>query len=307
MSLAGSRCLVLGAGGFIGANLTRALLAAGASVTGLGRPPRYPAAPHAWIDRTIEDAPTLRTAVAEADYVFHLIGSADPGASNRDPAAEIKVSVPASLAVLEACRNTDLKRLVLLSSGGTIYRPGLAMPIPETAPTDPISAYGIGKLTLEKYGDLFHRLYGLDIVTLRVANPYGPFQDPGRSQGFVAKGIKRALTNETIEIWGDGLAIRDYLYVEDLTDAMIAAAERPVTDRVFNIGSGEGRTLRAVLDDIRQVTGCDTRVRFMPARSADVPANVLDIRRARDQLGWRPSTRWEDGLTRTRDWIAAQL
>jgi UDP-glucose 4-epimerase len=307
MSLAGTRCLVLGAGGFIGANLTRALLASGAVVTGMGRAPRFAAPSHAWIERAIEDAAALRDAIAAADYVFHLIGSADPGASNRDPIAEIRTSVPASLAVLEACRDSDVRRLVFLSSGGTIYRPGLSMPIAETAPTDPISAYGIGKLTIEKYGDLYRRLYGLDMVTLRVSNPYGPFQDPGRTQGFIAKAIKRALAGEPIEIWGDGSAVRDYLFVEDLSAAIIAAAERPVTDSIFNIGSGEGRSLRAVLADVRRITKRDLQVRYLPARSADVPANILSIDRARDQLGWQPTTVWTDGLVRTRDWIAAQL
>lgn len=307
--VAGARCLVVGAGGFIGGHLCARLLASGSIVTAFGHPPRHPARSGvAWIVASVTDADSLSAAVEQADYVFHLIGSADPGSSNRDPCDEVLTTVPASLAVLEACRLRRPRRLVFLSSGGTVYRPRLALPIGEEAPTDPVSAYGIGKLMIEKYCALFHQLYGLDSVVLRIANPFGPDQDPDRGQGFVARVMKCALTGEAVQLWGDGGGIvRDFIYIGDVAEAIETAAISQTDLKLFNIGSGVGRSLTSVIDDVADVVGKPVRVDHGPGRSADTPVNVLDITRAREQLGWTPGTEWRAGLSLTRDWMAGFL
>jgi UDP-glucose 4-epimerase len=206
--------------------------------------------------------------------------------------------------VLEACRNADVGKLVFLSSGGTVYRPGLALPIAEDAPCDPISAYGIGKLTTEKYCALFQRLYELDTAILRIANPFGPYQSPHRGQGFIAKLMHRAMNRQTIDLWGDGSAIRDFLFVGDVVTAMLAAADRPGVLGPINIGSGVGRSLSDVIADVEHVLGHPVGINYQVSRTADTPANVLDIQRAADLLDWRPACPWVDGLQRTRDWLA---
>ncbi len=303
-SLANIRCVVLGGGGFIGTNLRLALTNAGADVIGFGRKPRFAIDAGQWVDGEFDDSTAIAAAVRGADRVFHLVGAADPGQSNLDPVLDARVHVPASLAVLEACRNADVGKLVFLSSGGTVYRPGLALPIAEDAPCDPISAYGIGKLTIEKYCALFQRLYGLDTVILRIANPFGPYQSPQRGQGFVAKLMHRAMNRQTIDLWGDGSAIRDFLFVDDVVTAMLAAADRLGVLGPINIGSGVGRSLRDVIADVEQVLGHPVGINYQVGRAADTPANVLDIRRAADLLDWRPACPWVEGLQRTRDWLA---
>ncbi len=303
-SLANIRCVVLGGGGFIGTNLRLALTNAGADVIGFGRKPRFAIDAGRWVDGEFDDSTAIAAAVRGADRVFHLVGAADPGQSNLDPVLDARVHVPASLAVLEACRNADVGKLVFLSSGGTVYRPGLALPIAEDAPCDPISAYGIGKLTIEKYCALFQRLYGLDTVILRIANPFGPYQSPQRGQGFVAKLMHRAMNRQTIDLWGDGSAIRDFLFVDDVVTAMLAAADRLGVLGPINIGSGVGRSLRDVIADVEQVLGHPVGINYQVGRAADTPANVLDIRRAADLLDWRPACPWVEGLQRTRDWLA---
>ena len=125
-----------------------------------------------------------------------------------------------SLALFDICRNSGVKRIVFVSSGGTIYGPSAQIPISETAPTDPITAYGVGKLAIEKYLALYEHLFGLDYRILRVANPFGPFQIPLKNQGVIAALISRALKNEPIEIWGDGSVVRDYIYVDDVVAAL---------------------------------------------------------------------------------------
>ena len=303
-SLANIRCVVLGGGGFIGTNLRLALMNAGADVIGFGRTPRFAVNAGQWVDGDFDDSTAIAAAVRGADRVFHLLGAADPGQSNLDPVLDARVHVPASLAVLEACRNADVGKLVFLSSGGTVYRSGLALPIAEDAPCDPISAYGIGKLTIEKYCALFQRLYGLDTVILRIANPFGPYQSPQRGQGFVAKLMHRAMNRQTIDLWGDGSAIRDFLFVDDVVTAKLAAADRPGVLGPINIGSGVGRSLRDVIADVEQVLGHPVGINYQVGRAADTPANVLDIRRAADLLDWRPACPWVEGLQRTRDWLA---
>ena len=304
-SLAGKRCVVLGGGGFIGTSLRLALVGVGAEVVGYGRPPRFAVEAGSWINGDFEDRAAIAGAIAGASHVFHLLGAADPGHSNLDPGMDARVQVPASIAVLDACRDAAVGKLVFLSSGGTVYRPGLPLPIAEDDATDPISAYGIGKLTVEKYCALFHRLYGLDTAVLRIANPYGPFQSPHRGQGFVAKLMHRAMNRQSIQIWGDGQAVRDFVFVDDVIGAILAAATQRGYAGPLNIGSGVGRSLREVIADVERVLGHPVDVSYETARAADTPANVLDIRRAAATLGWRPSRHWIDGLRITRDWLAA--
>lgn len=304
-TLAGKRCVVLGGGGFIGTNLRLALVRAGADVVGFGRQPRFAVEAGQWTVGDFDDQGAIARAVDQANYVFHLLGAADPGQSNLDPEMDARTQVPASIAVLAACRDARVDKLVFLSSGGTVYRPGLPLPIAEDAPTDPISSYGIGKLAVEKYCALFHHLHGLDTAVLRIANPYGPFQSPHRGQGFVAKLMYQAMNRYPIQIWGDGSAIRDFVFIDDVIDALILAATRPGYVGPLNIGSGVGRSLRTVITDVEEVLGHAIDVAYETARAADTPANVLDIRRASETLGWRPRRSWMDGLQLTRDWLAA--
>ncbi len=272
---------------------------------GFGHPPRLGAAPDGWIVGEHGDRSAVAQAVRGADVVFHLLGMADPGGSNRDPGEEARVGIPANIGVLEACRDAEVGKLVFLSSGGTVYRPNLPLPIGEDAPTDPVSAYGVGKIAAEKFCILFRHLYGLDVVTLRVANPFGPHQSPHRGQGFIAKLMHAAITGQPMRIWGDGNAVRDFLFIEDAVRAMVAAAVTPDVAGPLNIGSGVGRTLRSVIDDVGAMLGRQVPVGYEPARAADTPANTLDITRAAREIGWRPRTAWTDGLRRTHDWLLA--
>jgi UDP-glucose 4-epimerase len=189
-----------------------------------------------------------------------------------------------------------------VSSGGTVYGLPDAIPTPETAPTDPIGAYGVGKLSIEKYLAVYERLHGLDYRILRVTNPYGPFQVPAKNQGLVAAIISKALRREGNEIWGDGSVIRDYIFIDDVVDALIAAAGDESRERIFNIGSGVGRSVREVLAAIELALGEKLDVSWKQGRAADVPASVVAIERARDLMGWAPRTPLDSGLAQTIQW-----
>lgn len=303
-SLRGQRCLVLGGGGFVGTNLLRRLGAEGASVRAFGRRPKADDGfgGH-WIEGEFSDQAAVARALDGMDVVFHLLGGSNPAASNHDPAGELARAVTQNGELIAAAAARKVKKFVFISSGGTVYGPASAIPISEDAATDPISAYGLSKLFIEKTLGLFHAIDGLDYRILRVANPYGPFQWPNRAQGIVATILHRALRGEPLEIWGDGSVVRDYLHIEDVCDGFVRAAVVETDMRIFNIGSGKGTSLNELTAIAAQAADRPINVIYKPGRAADVPVNVLDCSRARDILGWVPRIGLEEGLRDTARWI----
>ena len=177
------------------------------------------------------------------------------------------------------------------------------IPILETHATDPVCSYGITKLSIEKYLHLFHVLYGLDYTVLRLANPFGEGQRVQASQGAVAVFLGKILRGEPIGIWGDGSVVRDYIYIRDAIDAMLAALERTTSEHVFNIGSGRGHSLNELIDLMEAVTGRTADRRYLAGRQFDVPANVLSIARATQFLDWSPKVSLDSGLKIFSDWL----
>jgi UDP-glucose 4-epimerase len=223
-----------------------------------------------------------------------------------DIAGDVRKNVLSSLSFLEISRQLGISRVVFVSSGGTVYGKPEHVPTPETDPTNPITAYGIGKLAVEKYLALYEHLYQLDYRVLRVTNPYGPFQTTLKNQGIVAALIARALRGETVEIWGDGSVVRDFIYIDDLVDALVAAADDCGDGRVFNIGSGVGRSLLQVIAAIEPLLGMKLNIHWKQARAQDVPISTVAVDRAKALLGWAPKTTFEVGLKETIEWWRAE-
>ena len=303
--IAGLRCVVIGAGGFIGTNLLRRLEALGASCVALSRSSAFPHAVAGTDWRRLDDC-DLRPhekILRDADVVFHLLGGLSPALSARDPVASLQSSIALSLNLIHMRRG----RIVFTSSGGTIYGRTPRLAIPESLPANPISFYGVEKLAIEKYLAADEWATGRPFASLRIANPFGPFQRPGRGQGVVATMAGRILDGSSVEIWGDGNIVRDFIYVEDVVDALVSSALYTGAERIFNIGSGVGRSVFSIIDDLRRMTGKDAAIQFQEARAADVPFNVLDVSRAERELTWIPKTSWNDGLRQTIDWLRAEL
>jgi UDP-glucose 4-epimerase len=297
-------CVVLGGGGFIGTNLCRRLVSAGHRVRAFGRRCQFPDELRGaeWYQGDFTDATALAAALDTFDVVFHLVHSTTPQSANLDMAGDVQSNVVASLALFDLCGKLKVRRLVFVSSGGTVYGLPNAIPTPETAPTDPIGAYGVSKLSIEKYLAVYQRLHGLDYRILRVTNPYGPFQVPIKNQGLIAAIISKALRGEANEIWGDGSVIRDYIFIDDVVDALVAAASDQSEGRVFNIGSGVGRNVREVIAAIEFALGKKLDISWKQGRAADVPASVVAIARARDLMGWQPKISLDSGLVQTIAW-----
>jgi UDP-glucose 4-epimerase len=297
-------CVVLGGGGFLGVNLCRRLATSGVRVRAFGRRCLFPQdlAGVEWRQGDFCDTAALASAIASCETVFHLVHSYMPQSADLNMADDVRQNVIASLALLEISRKLKVKRIVFVSSGGIVYGPTLLTPTPETAATDPISAYGISKLTIEKYLQLYEHHYGLSFRVLRVANLFGPFQLPGKNQGVIAALISCALRNEEFEMWGDGSPIRDYIYADDVVDALLLAAADESEERIFNIGSGQGRDLHQVIAEIEAHLGSKLAVRQTNERLIDVPVSILAIDRACKVLGWKPRTPFDVGVKQTVEW-----
>jgi len=299
------KCLILGGAGFLGSHLCDGLLAAGHAVRIFDRINVSRAnLAHAldrieWIEGDFSDHSLYGGLVEDVDIVFHLISTTVPKTSNENPAYDVDSNLVASVEFLEAARKSRVRKIVFFSSGGTVYGIPSQIPIAEDHTTEPICSYGIHKLAIEKYLHLYHHLYGLDYTILRISNPYGERQRSTGIQGVVAAFIDRALCRLPLEIWGDGSVIRDYIYVGDVVDAVLSAVRYTGETRIFNVGSGIGLSLRDLSDRIQTVVGQDLEVQYKPAGKLHVPANVLDISRAKCELHWQPATSLQAGIQRT--------
>lgn len=308
-SLQGVSCLVLGGGGFIGRAVIRALEGEGAVVRGFGRPGLFgaPSTAQPWMTGDFQDRLALARAVEGCEVVFHLLGGSTPESSNAAMTSDLQASVSATIDLLEICLAEGVRKIVFASSGGTVYGIPKRVPIPEQASTDPISAYGVNKLSTEKYLQLYRFLHGVEHVTLRVSNPFGPYQNPWRRQGLIAATLMKLLSGEPIEIWGDGSVTRDYVYIDDVAQAFVKAACYTGPQQIFNIGSGVGLTVNEVVEKTAHALKINhPAVVHKNARPVDVPVNILDIALASQELQWRPCTDWADAIAATIQWMRGE-
>lgn len=301
------RALVLGGNGFIGSNVIDRLLRDSWSVRIFDRGPskfRADLQNVEYFYGEFGNEGMLKDALAGVDVAFHLISTSLPKTSNDDPIYDVRSNLVDTLQFLGLATKAGVKKVVFASSGGTVYGAPHGDPMDERHPTDPICSYGITKLAIEKYLELYHHLYALDYAALRISNPFGPYQSFRAIQGAIAVFMGKAMRGETIQIWGDGSVVRDYLFAEDLAEAFVRAAEPVSGPRVLNVGSGRGTSLREIVEGIALVSGQELSVEYTAARAFDVPRNVLDVRLVREVLGWEAATPFTEGLSRTWRWMA---
>jgi len=259
-----------------------------------------------WIAAAIGTTVSAR-ALHGADFVFHLASTTLPSTSNDNISYDLESNVVATVQTLEAAVSASVRRVVFVSSGGTVYGIARQIPISETHPTDPICSHGIQKLSIEKYLYLFRSMKGLDSTILRVSNMYGESQNCNKPLGAVTHFAAKAINGTPLEIWGDGTTTRDYVHVDDVVRSLIMAARYEGVERVFNIGTGRGTSLAQLVDLLRERTPWPVAVSYGAARGFDVPENVLDVGRARSELLWTPEVTLERGLDRVVQRAQARL
>jgi UDP-glucose 4-epimerase len=302
------KTLVTGGAGFIGSNLVDALVERGDEVTVLddvstGKRRNLESARGRGIELLeldIRDAEAVGAAVdrTRPETIFHLAAQIDVRKSVADPANDSRINVEGTINVLSAAQTTGVRRVVNTSTGGAIYGEGQIIPAPEDHPVAPEAPYGLSKFCAEKYCELFTRLHGLSTVSLRYGNVYGPRQDPLGEAGVIAIFCGKLLEGARPTIFGDGLQTRDYVFVSDVVDANLRAAESESTG-ALNIGGGAETTVL----DIVEVLGARASAAFEPEHAPERPGEVrriaLDPSRAKSELGWEAQVGLEEGLERT--------
>jgi len=295
--------IVFGGGGFIGTNLCRRLLSSGYRVRAFGHSRLFPDAliDVEWIPGDLADTAAVARALEGAVIVFHLIHSTLPHPASQSATDTLRHIEP-TVSLLDACRTAGVARVVFVSSGGTVYGDAARIPTTETEPSAPITPYAASNVAIEQSLALCRERVGLEYRVLRAANPYGPFQTANRKQGVIATMIKCALQGDRIDIWGDGSVVRDFVYIADVVDALLLAAETDSRHRIFNIGSGRGRSLLEVIAAMEEAIHQPLAINWLPGRPSDVPVSVLAIDRAKEALGWEPKIGFAEGLQRTISW-----
>jgi UDP-glucose 4-epimerase len=310
------KVLVTGGAGFIGSHVADAFLERGDRVwivddLSSGREANLPSG--AEFHRMGIGDPELSTLFDEVgfDVVSHHAAQIDVRVSVNDPRKDAKINIDGLLNVLENARRHE-SRVVYISSGGVVYGEPEVRPTPETAPKLPASPYGVTKLAGEQYLYYYARVHGLDYVALRYSNVYGPRQDPHGEAGVVAIFGRRVLAGQPLTIFGDGEQTRDYVYVGDVVQANVKAAElelEPVgtalDQRAYNVGTGRETSVNELARTMMAAAGRDVPTEHAPARPGEVMHSSLDNGKLKT-TGWTPATELQDGLRNTLDFIKAE-
>ncbi|MDF1594186.1 MAG: NAD-dependent epimerase/dehydratase family protein [Desulfobacterales bacterium] len=301
-------CCVIGGTGFIGSHVVNKLSLRQMQVTVIGRKP----IPTRALPKTVRyaagnfgDKHFLLDALRGVDEIVHLGYLTVPKTSYDDPVKDILNNLPAMVILLETAILAGVKKFVFVSTGGAIYGKCREIPIKEDHPTQPISPYGISKLTTEKYAEMFSQIKSLPVICIRPANAYGEGQKPNEEQGFIINAIAAILRRQSITVFGKTGTVRDYIHVDDVAEGIIAASTSGKLNSCYNIGSGVGRNnndILAALYPFAKSVGLEPKVKRLPLRPFDVPFNVLDSTKLIEETGWKSQISFEEGIRRTWDW-----
>jgi UDP-glucose 4-epimerase len=300
--------LVIGGAGFIGTHLVSELLATGRTVTILDR--RTDAIQELprgadYVAGDFGQCQLIRELLCNHEEVIHLAYTSVPKTSFENPFSDLLENLPPTVQLFAETAESG-RKLLFVSSGGTVYGEAGTLPIREDHPTRPISPYGLTKLTLEGYAHLYAVTHGLKFVCVRPANAFGPGQKPFTGQGFIASAMTSMMRGLPVTVFGQRGTVRDYIYVGDLAAGIVSALEKGRPSEIYNLGSGVGRTNMDVIEAITPLLeglAYKIRIEHLPERTFDVRANILDSGKLHKDTGWSPTTPFDKGLLRTREWL----
>ncbi len=299
-----AKSLILGGADFVGSHLARRLVAQGTGVSILTRPNSSVSNVGDILDqveityRDFMDDVALRQVMQDVDTVYHVTSSSFPGLPIESSYYDVLSNLLPTIRLSEICLAHNVKKMIYISSGGSIYGDPQTIPISEDHPLLPKSAYGQGKLTIENYLAFYARSTNLDISVLRVSNSFGPGQNLWGEQGLVAVAMGCAYYGHSLKLYGAGQAVRDYIYIDDVIDAMLLATTYSGSSTV-NISAGTGHSVIEIVKAIEAISGRTIEKEFIPERPGDVQVNILDNQKALQLYGWTPKIAFKDGLART--------
>lgn len=307
------KIVIFGGGGFIGSAIVDRLLLDGQDLRIFERPRVEPYRKFSATDRvewvfgdmlSIND---ITLAMTGMDLVIHLVSTTLPKSSNEDPIYDVQSNLVGTLQILNVMAKLNVKKIIFISSGGTVYGTPKYLPIDENHPCNPQVSYGITKLAIENYLLLYEGLYGIKALILRVANPFGKRQRIETAQGAVSVFLHRAITGQPINIWGDGSVTRDYIYIDDVAEAFAHAVAYNGSKNIFNISQGLGTTLNELIMLIEESLGHPVEKNYLPARTFDVSKNILSNDLALKELGWAPKISIREGVKLTSEWMQKEI
>jgi len=297
--------LVIGGTGFIGSHVCDSLLLAGHTVgvyTRHDEKYRNNLKSITYFKGDISDTSALSEALIGIDSVVHLVSTTLPSTSNLNPTNDVRSNLIHAIELLELLRKNGPKKIVFISSGGTVYGEPLYLPVPESHPLNPICSYGIVKVAIENYMNLYQQQYGIESVIMRVSNPYGPRQGHMGVQGLISAFLNRVKNDQDLIVWGDGETIRDYIYISDIANLFDKVLRSSLTG-VFNVGSGQGFTINQVIDVISKVTNINPTVIYKESRVFDVKKIYLDTRKTQEAFDWNVNTDLFNGIKKHWEWL----
>jgi len=239
----------------------------------------------------------------KVDIVFNLVSTTFPSNANKNIAQEINSNVEFSSRLFEACVNCQVKRVVFISSGGTVYGINSQCPISEEAPLNPINSYGFQKMSIEKLLYIYKYVYGLEYVICRLSNPYGPYQRPNGLLGVITTFIYKAIKKEPLIVYGDGSVVRDFLYIDDAINCLCKLSFEKLEYEIYNVGSGVGVDINTIISYINEVLGYHSEVIYDKARNVDVPMNYLDVSRYESEFGRIQQVDLREGINITHNYL----
>lgn len=245
--------------------------------------------------------------LAGQEVIYHLVSTNVPTTSNQHISQDIQANVLFSSNLFDACVKHGVKKVVFISSGGTVYGKEASCPLQENTPTNPISSYGVQKITIEKLLYLYNYMYGLDYRIIRLANPYGPYQRPNGVLGAVTTFTYKALKGDEIQVYGDGSVVRDFIYIDDAIRAITNIVNSENKHHIFNLGCGHGTSIKEVLEAVESALGLKMNIVYKEGRAVDVPVNYLDISRYEKYNGKLNPISLEEGIKRTADFMKREL
>ena len=304
------KILLLGAAGFIGTNLALALSKDKNNIiTAVDSNINF----FAPVLRNIENIKLKETSICnDCDFdnilngqevIYHLLSTTIPSTSNQHIPQELVANVVFSAKLFESCVKNGIKKIIFISSGGAVYGKESDCPLSEKTSTNPISSYGIQKITIEKLLYLYRYLYGIDYRIIRLANPYGPYQRPNGVLGAVTTFTYKALKKEEIIVYGNGSVVRDFIYIDDAIRAILKISEGDAEYRTFNLGCGYGTSITELLNIISQALKMDLSVIYKDGRKSDVPVNYLDISRFESCYGKLNPISLKEGIKTTANFL----